>query len=379
MAAQTAEQSVEYDFQPHWFLQGQFGVQETLGEGKFMKLARPNAQIAVGYQWSKLWAARLSVGSWTSVGTAEFWPIGNSAQADAYRARYAKDNGREYWHWKYVAPALDVMFNLTNAFGGYNPERLVDLNVFAGIGANIAWGNNGANEYNNMIKAIDPQLPGLQHIWDGTKTRLLGRFGLGLDFRCTDNLKVGLELNANFLNDHYNSKMAENCDWYFNALVGVKYSFGPQYTKRVITNEPLIVEKVVERIVEVPVNIAENVSTTAEVVAAETLRRDVFFSINSWTITIQEMQKVRDIAEFMKANPETKVSITGYADRNTGSLGINVRLAKQRAEAVAKALVKNYGISEDRMIVDSMKNEDYQPFQAPDPYELNRVAICIVE
>ena len=24
-------------------------------------------------------------------------------------------------------------------FGGYNPNRLVDVNIFAGIGANIAW------------------------------------------------------------------------------------------------------------------------------------------------------------------------------------------------------------------------------------------------
>ncbi|MCC8113094.1 MAG: OmpA family protein [Bacteroidales bacterium] len=376
MAAQPqAEESVEYDFHPTWFVQAQAGGQETLGEGSFGKLLRFNTQITVGRQFSPLWAVRLGIGSWQSVGTEEFWPTETNSAAEAFKTRYP-DNGREYWHYKYVAPAVDVLFNVTNAIGGYNPERLCDFNIFAGIGMNIAWGNDGANEYNSMIKAINSDLPGLQHIWDGTHTRLLGRLGAALDFRLNDNWKIGLEFNANFLNDHYNSKKAENADWYFNLLAGVKYTFGQSYTKRVVRHEPQVIERVVEKIVEVPVQVDE---VSAQVVMPETMRRDVFFSINSWKITIQEMQKVRDIAEFMKANPETKVSITGYADRNTGTLAINVRLAKQRAEAVAKALVKNYGISEDRMIVDSMKNEDYQPFQAPDPYQLNRVAICIVE
>ena len=65
----------------------------------------------------------------------------------------------------------------------------------------------------------------LGNIRDGTKTRLTGRFGFDVNFNVTDRLQLGLEANANFLNDNYNSKKAGNADWYFNTLVGVKYAF----------------------------------------------------------------------------------------------------------------------------------------------------------
>ncbi len=48
------------------------------------------------------------------------------------------------WKWNYVAPMVDATFNLTNLFCEYNPDRLVEVGVFGGIGANIAWGNDEA-------------------------------------------------------------------------------------------------------------------------------------------------------------------------------------------------------------------------------------------
>lgn len=374
MGAQEAQETVVYDFQPHWFIQGQIGGQETLGEGSFGKLLAPNAQIAVGRQFSPVWGLRLGIGGWMSKGTESFIPTEDNAGTAAFIDTYGPD-GRKYWKFYYLAPAVDVLFDVTNAVWGYNPERLVDFNLLAGIGANVAWHNNEAIAYNAAMKRVNSNLPGLQHCWDGTKAWLLGRLGAALDFRCTDNLKVGLELNANFLNDQYNSKHAANCDWYFNALLGVKYAFGKTYEKRIVTNEPIYVE--------VPVEVIKEVIKEVEVmpvVEEGPFQRDVFFAINSSVITIEEMQKVRDVAEYMRANPDAKCSVTGYADKNTGTLAINLRLAKQRAAAVAKALTQSYGIPESRLIVSSMQNEDYQPFpNDTDQYVLNRVAICIAE
>ena len=68
--------------------------------------------------------------------------------------------------------------------------------------------------------------------------------------------------------------------------------------------------------------------------------------------------------------------MTGYADKGTGTLSINLRLSAKRAQAVANALVKKYGIEKDRIIVKSMGEALEQPF--PDPVQ-NRVAICIVD
>ncbi len=211
----------------------------------------------------------------------------------------------------------------------------------------------------------------LGNIWDGTKTRLTGRFGFDVNFNVTDRLQLGLEANANFLNDNYNSKKAGNADWYFNTLVGVKYAFGPRYETRTrvieeVPCEPQIIEKIVEKIVEVP----------APVVEQTVFRRDVFFTINKAVISSSEMTKVTAIADYLNEHPKAHVTITGYADKGTGSKALNLRLAAKRAEIVAQTLRTKYGIPASRMTVKSMGEEMDQPY--PDPVQ-NRVAICIAE
>lgn len=268
--------------------------------------------------------------------------------------------------------------------GRGNPNRLVDVNIFAGIGANIAWKNNEANQINDSFRDNFPKYENVQgdkpdyskynmlgNIWDGTKTRLTGRFGFDVNFNVTDRLQLGLEANANFLNDNYNSKKAGNADWYFNTLVGVKYAFGPRYETRTrvieeVPCEPQIIEKIVEKIVEVP----------APVVEQTVFRRDVFFTINKAVISSSEMTKVTAIADYLNEHPKAHVTITGYADKGTGSKALNLRLAAKRAEIVAQTLRTKYGIPASRMTVKSMGEEMDQPY--PDPVQ-NRVAICIAE
>lgn len=355
-----AQQAAEvYTFNPHWYGQLQVGAQETLGEGSFGKLLSPNAQIAVGRQFNPIFGLRLGVNAWQSKGVMDF----REKTTD--------------WKFNYVAPALDVTFDLTNAVWGYNPERLVDVNLFAGVGANIRWGNDEALAYNNYLKS-ELEYNGLQDIWSGTKVSPLGRLGFDVDFRITDNVKIGLELASNFVNDHYNSKHAPNCDWYFNGLVGVKYAFGKTYDKSVIVPVPVEPEIVVqEKVVVVHDTIVvEPKPVVKPVQPEEGLERNVFFLINRYNIRPAEMQKVEEVANYMKSHPTTRVHITGYADKGTGTLAINLRLARQRAQAVVNALQNKYGIPANRITMSSMTESEYQPFEIP---EQNRVAICIVE
>ena len=81
------------------------------------------------------------------------------------------------------------------------------------------------------------------------------------------------------------------------------------------------------------------------------------------------------IANYMKEFPESKVDISGYADKATGSAEINERLAKERAQAVADVLANKYNISRDRMKVSS-HGAVIQPFSNND---WNRVVIMIAE
>ena len=366
-SAQEQKGTTEYVFEPHWYVQIQpLGAQYTLGEVSFGDLLSYNVQATVGRQFSKLWGARLAVNAWQSKAGSKF-DIAN----------------KEYkWKWNYVAPTIDATFNLSNALFGFNPNRVFDLSAFAGIGVNIGWGNSEAATADQAIRAmgtvtspINNQVyttnRGLEYLWDGTKVRLVGQFGLMGDFKVSDKVKIGLELSANTLNDKYNSKKAKNWDWYFNALAGVKIALGNTYSTRFIpAPEPEIryVEKIVEKVVEVPAKAEEPEAKT------EALRRDIFFAIGKTVIRKSEQQKVDEVVAYLNANPEAKVNITGYADAGTGNDRINDRLAAGRADVVVKAL-KKAGIAASRISYDS-KGARVQPFADNDS---NRVSIVIAE
>ena len=359
-SAQEQKGTTEYVFEPHWYVQVQpLGVQYTLGERDFKDLLSYNVQATVGRQFSKLWGARLAVNAWQSKAGSKY---------ESYNKEYG-------WKWNYIAPSIDGTLNLSNLIAGFNPNRVFNLTAFAGLGLNIGWKNDEAATANTQIKndlALTNYEP-LAYLWDGTKVRLFGQFGLNADFKLNDAWSINVELAANTLNDKYNSKKAGNWDWYFNALAGIKYNFGKTYSTRFIpAPEPEIryVEKVVEKIVEVPAPAPAETAATA----AEPLRRDIFFTIGKTIIRKNQQQKINDVVEYMKANPEAKVNVTGYADAGTGNDRINDRLAAGRADAVVKAL-KKAGISASRISYDS-KGARVQPFADNDS---NRVSIVIAE
>lgn len=104
------------------------------------------------------------------------------------------------------------------------------------------------------------------------------------------------------------------------------------------------------------------------------LTENIFFNINSSVIRSSEESKIADLVAFLQKNADVKVSICGYADAGTGTAAINLRLSKERALAVEKAL-KAKGIAADRIMVD-FKGDKVQPFSNNNE---NRVAICITE
>ena len=358
--AQSKEKTV-YEFQPHWYVGVQGGAQYTLGEVSFGDLISPTAQVLVGYNFSKVVGLRLGVNAWQSKAGL----TGNYGLAST---------PFEYtWKWNYVAPNLDVTFNLSNLISGFNPCRLVDISAYLGVGANIAF-NNGAVDVANEISLKYPNWKldngqVLGHVWDGTRAFVQGRAGVMVDFKVSKRVNVGLEVNANCLSDHYNSKHAKNADWYFNALAGVKIALGKTCTKKTIAPEApetIYVDKIVEKVVEKKV-----VDKSLEVTP---IRREIFFTICSTGLTIAEEARAKDILDYMKKYPQTKCEITGYADKGTGKPAGNLKLSQKRAEIVKKYLVDN-GIEESR-ITTAYKGDTEQPFDIND---LNRVSICIAQ
>lgn len=346
----SAQETERVEFNPHWFLGLQGGVQYSLGEADFGKLISPNAQINIGYQFNPVWALRLAVNGWQSKGGFE--------TNDTYK-------------WNYVAPGLDVKFNIINAIAGWNPKRWFGLNIIVGAAANIGFNNDEAADYQNRYY--------LRNLWDGTCVLPVGRAGLDFDFRLAKRVSLNLELMANGTTDKYNSKRGmdadknekSNADWYFNALLGLKIALGK--TEKVI---PVAVPVVIEEPEPTPAPVVEKPKPkpVPVVVKAPEMQTEIFYSIRETVIPAGEQGKVNNLINFLKANPETKVAITGYADVQTGNPRINMMYSKGRAEGVAKALT-DAGIDAARITVDA-KGDTVQPFAENDK---NRVSICIAK
>jgi outer membrane protein OmpA-like peptidoglycan-associated protein len=374
-SAQEEFPKTVYDHNPYWYIQVQGGAQYTLGEIDFKDLISPNVQVAIGRQFNPVFGARLAVNAWQSKAGIEF---GSETAAP----------GTAKWKWMYVAPGIDATFNLSNLFCGFNPNRIFNFSVFAGLGANIGWDfdkeSNFTNadlinkNYQNMMK-LGYMPENISYAWTGTKVRMFGRAGIAADFKVSEAVSLGLEVNANTLSDRYNGKKAGNWDWYFNALAGVKINIGKTYSTRTIEAPKVpekVIEKVIERVVEKPCPQPVVAPTRAVAQKKEDkFRRDVFFMINGTQISKKEQDKVKEVADYMKANPNCTVEVTGYADRGTGNPKINSNLSQRRAQAVANMLQRTYGIKKDRIKVD-FKGDTIQPF-AKDVE--NRVAICIAE
>lgn len=331
-------------FNPHWFMQVQAGASHTVGEAKFGDLISPAAALNVGYQFTPLWGLRAGLSGWEAKGA---WV----SPETIYKYNYLQGN-------------VDATLDLGNLFCGYYPKRFFNAYLFAGIGVNGAFNNDEAVALNDAGHR-------LEYLWRDSKVNVVGRFGLGTNLRLCDNVFFNIEVNANTMSDKYNSKKAGNSDWQFNLLGGFTFKFGKTYTKtEPVYYEPTPApapEPVVEEKKEEP-------APAPQPVKVQPMTQNIFFLINSAEVRASEQSKVNALIAYLKEHTNAKVSVTGYADKNTGNASINKRLSKQRAEAIATAL-KAEGISADRITVD-YKGDTVQPFSV---IEENRVTICIAE
>ena len=355
-ATYTDKDGNEYQFKKHAFLDLQGGAQYTLGEAKFGDLISPNVQLGLGYQFNPVFGMRLQANGWQSKGG---W--------SGFRTKPGETPYNATYKFKYVAPGVDFMFNLSNLFCGWNPNRVLNVTAFLGGGANIAWDNDEVNELATTMKNQNDY--NLEYLWDGTKVRPYGRAGLELAFKVSKSVSLMLEGNANITSDKYNSKKAGNPDWYFNALAGLRINLGKSATKKEKPVEPEPAPAPVQKVEEpapAPAPVEKKV---------EEIRRDIFFTINSNKISEKENKKILEVIDFLVKYPEAKVVVTGYADKGTGNDRINDRIAAKRAAAVVWMLEKRYGIPAER-ITEESKGSRVQPFAEND---MNRVSIMIAK
>ena len=321
------------------FIEAQGGVQLTSTNAPMDKLITPTAALSFGHYFTPVVGARLHVNAWQS-------KSGLAATEQSYK-------------WKYVTPDLDLLVNLTNLFGK-GSDHALNVILLGGVGLNYAWDNDELKDLNLPANTMPLA-------WDKNRLSHNLRAGLRLETNQAKPFGVSLEVNANSLDDRFNSKTNDADDWMFTAMLGLNFRFGhkkaaPRYVTKTI--EVIDTFEVDEPIT---IKVKEKQPKTKTETKHMKMNEAIFFKIRESDANAASGidEAIKKVAELMKCSDDAMFTVTGYADKGTGTAKQNKKYAKQRADDVAKKLVEQYGLDAKRLKTDS-KGDTVQPFEEND-------------
>lgn len=323
-------------FGSNWFVGAGVGAQMYFGDGfstgKAGKLITPTFEVNAGKWFTPVIGVRFGFGGNQtksySDGTSQF--AYKRVEQNLYRTKW----GMLHFHG-------DVMFNFTNWFCGYKEDRVYNAIPYVSIG------------YLRNIDSHDNEMS--------------GTVGFINRFRVSKAWDVNLELKATANNDVMDGvRGGNNMEGSAAIMVGATYRFNRRdWTKGtgVSMAEMQQVQSQLKNMNEENaalrdrINNLEEEKKNAQPVVVEKPNNKLqdateyvaFFDINKAYLSEKEAVNLEAYANLIKKYPENNFCITGYADKQTGSVEYNEQLSKQRAEAVYNTLVDKYGVNANQL------------------------------
>lgn len=325
------------DWKSYSYVEAQGGVQLTSTDAPMDKLITPTAALSFGHYFTPVVGARLHVNAWQS----------KSGFSDL----------DQYYKWKYITPDLDLMLNLSNLFSKSN-NHAINVILLGGIGLNYAWDSD-------ELTALNLPAQRTPLAWKDNRLSHNLRAGLRLETNMSKPFGVSLEVNANSLDDRFNSKTNDRDDWMFTAMLGLNIRLGHKKAEPVYITRIDTVYDEIEVDEPETIKVKEKRPVTKE--EKKSIKEAIFFQIAKSDANNAEGtdEAIKKVAELMKTSDDAKFTVTGYADKGTGTPAINKKYAKQRADGVTEKLVKEHGIDASRLTTDS-KGDRVQPFAEND-------------
>lgn len=262
---------------------------------------------------------------------------------DAYKKEFGNKNPFEQ-DTKYFNLHVDGMLNLSNLLCGYSETRVWNVIPYVGVG---------------LIRTFDQGSRGNTVSFNGG---LINRFRLGS--RVDLNLTIrGAIMDDKFDNEVSGPKENNSFDGLLGATLGLTFKLGKQGWNRststtTIINNDAEVNRLNSELnnLRAENNRLKNAPKGEKVVTFPYL---VNFVRNKVDVVNRELVNLKSVAEMIKATPNKKYSVIGYADKQTGTADRNVWLAENRAKNVYDILVNEFNVNPNQLVLDSKGGVDY--------------------
>ena len=347
-------------FFDNWFLSVGAGAQIYQGEsdtyGSFGKRLSFAMDVSLGKWITPSVGLRVQYSGLRANG----WGFGQTP----YATSYYKD-GMYNEHFGIASIHGDVLWNISNAFGGYREDRTWNFVPYVGFGGIRSYGN------------------------DTYKNELAFTVGLLNNIRISPSVDINLEVKTTIFNQALDKvSHGSSFENLTAATIGFTYKFGKRGFNRPNMQEAVAVDLTpyTDRIQNLQDQLSasqrQNKDLAAALEAAKNRKPEtvtklqaapiaVFFQIGQAKLTEKEIVNLGYQAELIKQDPNAKYQLQGYADKETGTAKRNQQLSEERAQAVYDVLVKKYGVNPSQL--EKVANGDRtQPFGQA---YLNRVVI----
>lgn len=243
-----------------------------------------------------------------------------------------------YWHVR-----GDVMFNLTNIFAGYKPNRFYNVSPYVGLG----W----------MVSTETP-----------VEREVSANLGIYNSFRLANALDLTLDVRGAMVNDRFDGETGGRKDeGQLSASLGLVYRFNkrdwdrPSTVKITESYDEAELRSILDRLKQLEADndalrklLADakdttitNINVKKNMLAAPIL---VTFPINKSTVSNEARVNLGFFAKLIHdTNPSFVYTITGYADEGTGTPEINERLSRERADAIYNVLVNEFKVNPNQL------------------------------
>ena len=351
--AQTKEKYVSEKATDNIFVSVTGGVSMVnagKSEGKFGSPA-PHITVSVGKWFTPVWGVRGQGGLWRA-------NFDSNNSHGTLAADGTLIGTAESYHKNVGQLRLDAMFNISNAIWGYNRDRLFNLSVFAGPGLTFAKTGNGGvliDDVNRTWQRV-PASEQKGHAY------INGSIGLQGKFNVSEYIDIDVEARGELAPSYLGYLSTANTvgGLYFGA--GITYTFGgknfvPYMSKVDVDALNDEINKYRSELEQAQTDLAnsKNAAATAQPVTQEVVKevqvagpRAVFFKIGSAKLDDYGKVNIQMAAKVLKANPDKKYKVAGYADKATGSAPFNQKLSEKRAQVVYDALIAE-GVDKDQL------------------------------